>query len=125
MTFEVTKDPHLTKRGDCVIAVNATKAPAEFSPEFKATCRKAGSQIKVILEAEGVVDLIRGWGSPCLTFADRNEMVGRKSTFVSDRTIMVRADKAAIDLKRSLIQVLMSPTTRLKIRLIAELNSTL
>ena len=120
MTFEITKDAHLTRRGDCVIGVNATKAPVDFSYEFKNLCRNGKTQITITLEVGGVIDLIRGYGSPDLRFADRNEMVGRKSSFVSDRTIMVRADKAAKDLNRALIHTLISPETRLAVRLVAE-----
>jgi hypothetical protein len=120
MTFEITKDPNLTRRGNCVIAVNATKAPVDFSTEFKDLCRREETQITIMLEAAGVIDIIRGSGSSGLRLSDPNEMVGRKSSFVSDRTIMVRADKAAKDLKRSLINALMSPQTRLKIRLTAQ-----
>lgn len=120
MTFEITKDSHLTRRGDCVIAVNATKAPADFSSEFKNLCRHEETQITIMLEAAGMIDIVRGSGSPGLKFADPNEMVGRKSSFVSDRTIMVQADKAARDLKRSLINSLKSPKTKLTIRLTAQ-----
>ena len=120
MTFEITKDPNLTRRGNCVIAVNATKAPVDFSTEFKDLCRREETQITIMLEAAGVIDIIRGSGSSGLRLSDPNEMVGRKSSFVSDRTIMIRADKAAKDLKRSLINALMSPQTRLKIRLTAQ-----
>ena len=121
MTFEITKDPHLTRRGDCVIAVNATKAPLDFSDEFKNLCRQENTRISIMLEADSIVDLIRGSGNPGLKFADQSDMVGRKSSYVSDRTVMVRADKAAKDLKRPLIKSLKSPGTTLTIHLVAEL----
>jgi hypothetical protein len=120
MTFEITKASHLTRRGDCVIAVNATKAPVDFSSEFKDLCRREKTQITITLEAADMIDIIRGSGSSDLRFADHNEMVGRKSSFVSDRTILIRADKAARDLKRGLIKALMSPQTKLTIRLTAQ-----
>ena len=120
MTFEITKDPNLTQRGDCVIGVNATKAPSDFSVDFKNLCRCDATRITIVLEAEGITDIIQGSGSPHLRFTDRNEMVGRKSSFVSDRTILVHSDKAASDIKRSLINALTSPRTRLKVRISAE-----
>jgi hypothetical protein len=121
MTFEITRDTHLSKRGDCVIAVNATKAPADLSIEFQNLCKQEKSRITITLEAAGIVDMIQGVGNPRLTFYDRSEMVGRKSSFISDRTIMVGANKAAAGLKRSLVEVLKSPTTKLVIRLVAEI----
>jgi hypothetical protein len=47
-------------------------------------------------------------------------MVGRKSSYPSDRTIMIRVDKAACDLDRRLIDALKSPNARLTVHLIAE-----
>ena len=34
-TLEFTKDKHLTKKGDCIVAVAADKALADLSAEFK------------------------------------------------------------------------------------------
>ncbi|MCD6301577.1 MAG: DUF371 domain-containing protein, partial [Staphylothermus sp.] len=34
-TLEITKEPHVTPRGDCIIAVNATKATKDLDPELK------------------------------------------------------------------------------------------
>jgi len=120
MTFEITRAPNLSRRGDCVIGVNATRAPSDFSLHFKNLCRHEGTQITILLEAGSLTDVIQGSGSPGLRFIDRNEMVGRKSSFISDRTIMVHANKAARDIKRSLINALTSPKSILKVRISAE-----
>jgi len=120
MTFEITKDHDLTRRGDCIIAVNANKAPKDLSIEFKKACKRDGSKITMKLEAGGVVDFIEGLGSPNLSFAHPTEMVGRKSLYVSDRTIMVRANKAAWDLDRRLIEALKSPKSTLTVLLTAQ-----
>jgi len=120
MTFEVTKDSHLSKRGDCIIGVNANKGPTDFSSEFKKACKRDGARITVRLEATGVVEIIHGSGSRNLSFAHPNEMVGRKSSFASDRTILVRADKAAIDLNRRLIEKLRSPETTLTVQILVQ-----
>jgi hypothetical protein len=120
-TFEITRDTRLTRRGDCVIGVNADKGPFDFSDEFKQICRLDGSAIRVELEAAGIVDSIEGSGSDKLTFNHKTESVGRTSSYLSDRTIMVRADKAACDLNRELILALTSSDTKLRVRIIAEL----
>jgi len=120
MTFEITKDKHLTRRGDCVIAVNATKAPVDLSAEFKNLCRHENSRITMRLEVNGVTDLIQGWGSPKLALTHSSEMVGRKSSFISDRTVMIAANKAAVDIKRNLVEALRSPNTRLLIQFVVE-----
>jgi hypothetical protein len=73
------------------------------------------------LEASGISEIIQGVGSPNLSFAHPNEMVGRKSSYASDRTIMIRATKAACDLDRRLIQALRSPQTKLAVRIYVEI----
>jgi hypothetical protein len=120
MTFEITRDLQLSKRGDCVIGVNADKGARDFTLKFKQACRKEGARITVNLEAEGITDVIHGSGSPNLSFTHPTEMVGRKSSFTSDRTIMVGADKAASDLDRRLIAALKSSNTGLQVRLVVE-----
>jgi hypothetical protein len=120
-TFEITKDTELTRRGDCVIGVNADKGPLDFSDAFKELCRRDQSTIRVELEAAGIIDYIEGSGNTRLTFGHKTESVGRTSSYVSDRTIMVKADKAARDLNRELVEALTDSDTKLRVRIIAEL----
>jgi hypothetical protein len=120
-TFEITKDTELTKRGDCIIAVGATKGPADFSIQFKSLCRNDEATIFVELQAARIDELIEGRGSCRLKLSHRTEIVGRKSTHISDRTIMIRADRAACDIDRDLVDALKSTGTRLQVRIIAEL----
>jgi hypothetical protein len=120
MTFEVTRDSHLSKRGNCVIGVSANKGASDLTPRFKEACRNESAQITVLLEAEGIVDAIHGLGSCNLTFSHQTEIVGRKSWYTSERTIMVGADKAALDLKRTLVAALKSPNTQLTVKLFVE-----
>ncbi len=120
-TFEITRDTNLTSRGDCVIAVNASKGPRDLSAEFRNLCSHNESRILLELEVGGIVDSIEGRGSPKLTFSHSREMVGRKSSYVSLRTIMIRCNKAARDLDRELIHALTSPNSRLIARITVEL----
>jgi hypothetical protein len=120
MTFEVTKDEHLTRRGDCVIAVQATKGLGELSTELRHLCKRDDARIIVELRGAGMYDCIEGRGSASLSLSHASEIVGRKSAFISDRTLMVGANKAASDIDRDLISALRSPDTRLDIRIIAE-----
>ncbi len=120
-TFEITKEPSLTRRGDCVIGVNASKSPRDLSSEFRSLCRHAESKIMVELEAGEIAESIEGWGAAKLTLNHPGDMVGRKSSFVSDRTIMIGADRAARDLDRDLIEALTSSDTKLLVRITVEL----
>lgn len=121
MTWEITRDVELSRRGDCVIAVGATKGPREMSLDFKKACMRQGSRITLNLEVAGMSETVRGEGSPELNFTHQTEMVGRKSSYPSDRTIMIRADKAAFDLDRRLIEALKSPKAKLTVHIIAEI----
>jgi hypothetical protein len=120
-TFEVTKDPHLTERGDCVIGVNASKGPRDFAKEFKRLCQHDDAKIQVDLSAGGIIESIRGMGNAKLTFTHPSECVGRKSIYASNRTVVVKADKAACDLNRELVDLLTSRETRLRVLLTVEL----
>ena len=120
MTFEVTRDSQLSKRGDCVIGVSANKATKDFGFAFKEACRSEGARITVCLEAGGIAETIHGLGSRGLSFSNPKEIVGRKSLYTSDRTIMIGSDKAASDLDRRLIAALKSPNTKLKVQIIVD-----
>jgi hypothetical protein len=119
-TFEVTKDKALTLRGDCVIGVNANKGPRDFSNQFIDLCRQDESRIQIQFQADGIVDFIEGRGSRKLTFKHSSESVGRRSSFASSRTIMVKADRAARDLNRELIDALTRSETKLWVRITVE-----
>ena len=120
-TYEITKEKALTRRGDCVIGVNANKGPLDFSAQFIDLAKNDESRIRVQLQAAGIVELIEGKGSARLTFKHPSESVGRKSSFASSRTIMVEADRAARDLNRELIDALTRYETKLWVRITVEL----
>ena len=120
MTFEITKDRELSKRGNCVIGVHASKGPKDLGFAFKNACRRDEAKITLTMEAQGIRETIHGFGNPNLTFAHPYEIVGRTSAFISGRTIMIRADKAARDLDRRLIKALQSPETTVNIQLLVE-----
>ncbi len=103
-----------------MIAVQATKGLGELSSELLKLCRRDDTRIVVELRAAGIFDSIEGSGSAELTLSHPGEIVGRKSTYVSDRTLMIRANKAACDIDRDLVRALKSPNTKLEIRIIAE-----
>ncbi len=75
------------------------------------------SMILVELSVSGMVERIVGRGSHLLTLADEKDLVIRKSTYVSNRTLMINADKAASDLPRHFIKRLTSASTNIHVRL--------
>lgn len=119
-TFEVTKEEYLTRRGDCIVAINATKGAADLSEEFRRIAAGEYSKIMVILEVGAWREVISGWGNPLLTFTHPTDLVARKSNFICNRTLMIKSDKAAKDFRRELVKLLRNPKQKAEITLIAE-----
>jgi len=119
-TFEITREEKLTKRGDCIIAVGASKAAADLNPKFKQTAQNENALVTITLEAGGEVETISAWGNPKLSLIHPTDLVVRKSDYTCGRTLAVRADKAAKDLSRRLVAKLRNPKQRVKIMLTVE-----
>jgi len=124
-TFEFTKERYLTERGDCIIGVEASKGAADLSHEFRRIVQSPSSRITLYLEVGERSEIVRGFGSQKLLLANPTDLVVRKSDYTCDRTLMVKSDKAAIDLSRGLISLLKDPSCRIEVKLIAELDTKL
>lgn len=104
-TIELTKDNDLTLNGDCIIGVNS---------DFKLNeIKKFQNKIKIMLKVNSIKEEIN-----CEVnhdFDDDNEIVIRKSDFISNRTLGIKSDKACIDLKKELINKLKNPDQKIEI----------
>jgi len=116
-TLMITTDRHLSKTGDCVIAVGADKALSDFSCEFKEQLRKPNAKLTMILEAGPLAQKVNAIGHPKLTLISSSDMVIRKSDYTSDRTLAIHADKSSRDLPREFVQSLRNPEQQIKITL--------
>ena len=119
-TFEITKDEHLTRRGDCIIVVRATKGAADLNPKFKEAARTGHAQMVITIKADDEVEIVNAWGNPQLLFTHPTDLVVRKSDYICGRTLAIRADKAAKDLSRKLIEKILNPNQKIKITLTIE-----
>lgn len=119
-TFEITKENYLTKRGDCIIAVGATKGAIDLNQRFKAVARSQDARITIKIEVNGEEETVTAWGNPKLLFTHPTDLVVRKSDYICGRTLAVRADKAACDLSKKLIEKLRNPNQKVKITLTVE-----
>jgi len=63
---------------------------------------------------------VKARGSPRLLFTHATDLVVRKSDYVCGRTLAIRADKAAKDLSRKLIEKIWDPSQRIRIALAVE-----
>jgi len=119
-TLEITKDSHLTKRGDCIIAVAADKGVKDLKAEFKKLLRSTNAKLTIIIQVDDERGLIEAWGHPKLTFNHSTDLVVRKSSYICDRTLAIKADKAAKNLSRSLVAKLKNPQQKVDVTLIVE-----
>ena len=105
-TLEFTKAESLSRRGDCIIAVSADKAMPDLSAGFKERLCRETSALTILIAAGGKADTVNASGSPHLILAHPDEIVIRKSSYICSRTLAVKADKAAADLSKDLVQKL-------------------
>ncbi|RLF82996.1 DUF371 domain-containing protein [Thermococci archaeon] len=118
-TLEITKEDYLTPRGDCIICVKANKGLKELSDEIKEAL-KSGKKVKIRITADDIVDELEAVGDERLTFENEISMVIRKSEYVDGRTLAIRANKAARDIKRELVEKLKNPEQMVVVEIIAD-----
>lgn len=114
-TLEITKDHRLSKRGDCIIAVSADKALADLSPPFKENLRRENSRISILIETGDITEKVNAYGNPRLILSHPTDMVVRRSDHICSRTLAIKADKAACDLSRELVERLKNREQRIRI----------
>jgi hypothetical protein len=119
-TFEITKETHLTKRGDCIVAVNGDKAATDLSREFKEALHNENAKLTITIETNGEKEVAHAFGSPQLSFTHLTDLVVRKSDFICSRTLAIRADKAAKDFSQSFVKKLQNPKQKVTITLTVE-----
>jgi hypothetical protein len=117
-TLMFTKEKHLSKTGDCVVGVASDKAVENLSQTFKDALRKPNAKLTIIIEAGGITEEINAFGSPKLILTHLTDMVIRKSDYICNRTLAIRADKSAIDLSRELVEKLNNPKQKVNITLV-------
>jgi hypothetical protein len=105
-TFEVTTDDYLTPAGDCILAIEADRAPAAFDPDFVDVCRDADATITITLAAAGHETTVTAAGHPDLSFESDRSAVVRTSSYVDERTVAIEADRAAADIDDAIVTAL-------------------
>jgi hypothetical protein len=103
-TLEFTKDPDIGITADCIIGVKSQVSMDNIPREITQAIKEDNRPITLKLETENAADTIKGYGHHKLTLDHPTDMVSRKSDFKCSRTLMINADKGAIDLKTDLIK---------------------
>ncbi len=105
-TFEVTTDDYLTPAGDCILGIEADRAPSDFDPAFVTACQETGARMTALIRVGDREVTVSGRGHPDLSFGSDRGAVVRTAEYIDDRTVMIGADAAAADLDRGLVDAL-------------------
>jgi hypothetical protein len=111
-TIEITKDEHLTLRGDCIIGVKANKACADLDESFKHRLKSNSAVVRIEIMVGDKSLLITGRGDERLSMLNANDIVIRRTNFVCPRTMSVLCDKASSDVPRKLVKILQDQETK-------------
>jgi len=98
-TVEFTKEADLRKEGDCILGV---RADFDYNGLLKFVKEMEGKRIVCEISIGDYKDKLSFIINQ--SFCDEEEIVIRKTDFLSSRTLGILADKAAIDLKRELVK---------------------
>ena len=109
-TIEITKETSLSKRGDCIIGVRASKGCATLNRNLKNHI-KSSKAMRFEISVEEQMYSFVGFGSTELELSDPHEIVLRKSYYSSPRTAAIRCNAAAVDIPRIMIAKLRDPGT--------------
>ena len=107
-TFEVTREDHLTKNGNCIIGIAADKGCEELSAEFKRVLCHDDAVLYTRLACGSITVEVTSRGSVRFTLDHPTDMVWRRSSFVCGRTIGIFSDHVAATLPEELIANLIS-----------------
>ena len=120
-TIEITTEPHLTKRGTCIIGVNSSHSLSDLRT-FLLPLR--GSDLQLVFRVDTLTETITGFLHPVLSFTDTKAIVIRKSSFLCPRTLLTQADKAAADVDRTLVEKMTLASQKMTITFNPSLTNT-
>lgn len=111
-TIEITKESHLTPRGDCIIGVNASYGCSDLPLELKEKLRNPNSKISFVIKVKDLEFRVNGHGDENLILSHNEDIVIRKSDFVCPRTLAIKCDKASDLMPRDMVYALRNPSTK-------------
>ena len=108
-TIEITKESHLTPRGDCIVGVNAKSSCNDLPEELKTKLKNPDSKVIFSIIVGDEYFNLEGKGHPDLILSHTEDIVIRKSDFICPRTLAVKCDKASDLLPRDMVKQLQDP----------------
>ena len=111
-TIEITKESHLTPRGDCIIGVSANSSCTDLPEALKNKLKNPDTNVRFIIKVDNDEFILEGKGHSDLTLTHDEDIVLRKSNFTCPRTISVNCDKASDLVPREMVSKLQNPETK-------------
>jgi hypothetical protein len=108
-TIEITKDEHLTPRGDCIIGVKANKACVDLDEVLKHRLKSNSAVVRIEVMVGNESVLISGMGDHRLSMLNSHDIVIRRTNFACPRTMSVQCDKASSEVPRKMVKILQDP----------------
>jgi len=96
------------------LGIKASKACYDLNPALKRKIMNE-EKIDVIIRVGDTIDNFHGYGSKDLTLLSKKDLVFRKSSFICDRTILIKCTKSSNDLNRNLIKKLINSKNQISI----------
>jgi uncharacterized protein len=119
-TIEITKDEHLTLRGDCIIGVRANKACADLDEALKHRLKSNSVVVRIEIMVANESFLITGMGDHRLSMLNPNDIVIRRTNFACPRTMSVLCNKASSEVPRNMVERLQDRDTKGVFRITVE-----
>ena len=114
-TLEFTTDDFLTLKGDCILGIRSTMSLISLPEKLKKIIRTDTTKIIVKIEVDNLIEEVVGYGSSKLELSDKHAIVIRKSSYTCSRTLMIGANKAAIDISRNIVHKMKNPNSKMKV----------
>lgn len=106
-TLEITTSPHLTRRGDCIIGVDADKGAASLDEGVKRALQRDGAPVRFTVQVGEARFSFMAQGSSALRMASPEAIIIRRTSFTNClKTVAIRAECAASDLPRQMVEAL-------------------
>jgi uncharacterized protein len=111
-TIEITKDEHLTPRGDCIIGVRANKACEDLDEALKHRLKSNSAVVTIQIMVGDESFIITGMGDHRLSMLNPYDIVIRRTNFACPRTMSVQCNKASSEVPRKIVETLQDQNTK-------------
>ncbi|MGZ8932744.1 MAG: DUF371 domain-containing protein, partial [Halobacteriota archaeon] len=68
-TLQITKEDHISKRADCIVAVSADKSLRDLARDIKTALSTNAARIRLTIQAGNMSEVITGFGSAALSLS--------------------------------------------------------